>query len=87
MAISETITAFEESATTTVLNESSIVHITGNFTGIVKLQIAPAGTSNWVTLLTFANPDALPITTPDPEVLYRFIAAIRKGTANVYLGA
>lgn len=86
MAISEAISS-TESSTTTLTNDISLVHVTGDFTGTIKLQVAPPDTSKWITILTFENPGTMPISSPDSTALYRFSPSLISGSAYVYIGA
>ena len=79
-------TTIVASSTSKVLNYQSLLHITGNFRGEVHLQLAPNGTTNWLTILSYDTPTTLPISTPDLTVDYRFLCDLREGSVNLYLG-
>lgn len=87
MSISTTVSGTTPSSATTALNDNSLVHITGTFEGIVILQAAPAGTSNWLTIVAFEEVGVVPILTPDSTMQYRFLPKLSSGTAIVYFGA
>lgn len=89
MAISATVGWNENSTnyTTKLLNSESIVHVSGTFDGLVNLQISPDGANNWLTIFTFKEAGAIPISSQDPTMDYRFTLALTSGTVHLYLGA
>ena len=71
----------------TVSNTVSLLHVSGSFDGTVVLQVAPAGTTDYVDVEIMEADTATPINTPDTTALYRFVSFVSSGTATVYLGA
>jgi hypothetical protein len=88
MAISGTLnTTTLETSSGTILAEKSVAHVSGAFTGYVSLQTAPTGTTDLVTIMHFAKPTAMPVSTPDTSMIFRFASRVTSGNAEVYLGA
>lgn len=75
------------SSTSKAANDKSIMHVSGDFKGTVSLQVAPNGTDNWVSIIDVEAPAALPVSTPDPTLDYRFSCNLSKGSVNLYFGA
>ena len=86
MAISDTLTGTDPTPSGTVAGEVSLLHVSGDFVGLVKLQVAPPGTTDWLTIDVISKPESYPINTPNITALYRFTSELNSGSAKVYLG-
>jgi hypothetical protein len=70
----------------TVSNNPSLVHVSGAFKGFVTLEVAPAGTTDFVGIENFEANVATPYVVPDTTALWRFSSAVTSGSAKVYFG-